>query len=138
MHTTNYYNTFIAVAEDCPVTAASLPPVKAGAAPTLAALQLSILAEAPYSYTSDDLIFRAFAMKNGIPDADANAAREAFFSKGQPCLRASSVTKRYGWGIHYNAEGKIAAFQMESEAYQNLAADPALNQLKAMRTKRAG
>jgi hypothetical protein len=28
MHTTNYLNTFIEVAEDCPVKAAEIPPVK--------------------------------------------------------------------------------------------------------------
>lgn len=31
IHTTNYINTFIEVAEDCPATSGEIPPVKEGA-----------------------------------------------------------------------------------------------------------
>ncbi len=29
---------------------------------------------------------------------------QTFFSKGQPCLRASDLGKKYGWGIHSDSE----------------------------------
>lgn len=60
-----------------------------------------------------------------------------FFSKGQACFRASPLTKRYGWGVHSNAEGKIALYAVGSEEYQKLSEDQALKHLKAMRSKRA-
>jgi hypothetical protein len=58
MKTTNYFNTFIEVADDCPVTAAEVPPQK-GAEPTVASIQYEMLTSAPYEHTSDDVIFNA-------------------------------------------------------------------------------
>ena len=45
--------------------------------------------------------------------------------------------KRYGWGVHNNAEGKIAIFAADSEEYQRLAADKTLAHVKGMRSKKA-
>ncbi len=77
------------------------------------------------------------AMKNGIARKDLSRARAEFFSKGQPCLRASPVTKRYGWGVHSDSQGRVAIFAVESREYARLAKDKTLKQLKAMRSKRA-
>ena len=60
-----------------------------------------------------------------------------FFSRGQACLRASSLGKRFGWGVHADAEGRVALYAVDSKRYQALAADPKLAQTRAMRTKRA-
>lgn len=136
MHTTNYHNTFIEVAEDCPVKAAEVPPQKNEK--TIAALQFEMLIDNPYKYTSDDVIFRAFAVKNNISGKAAlDEAREKFFSRGQACFRASPLTKRYGWGVHSDAKGRIAIYPMESAEYKKLAKDKSLEHVKAMRSKRA-
>lgn len=137
MHTTNYTNTFIEIAEDCPTGAAEIPPLREGKPPTVARLHFDLVADTPYRHTSDDIIFGTHATRNGIPDADLAAAREQFFSKGQACLRASPLAKRYGWGIHHDAEGRVALVPAGSEEYDRLAADPDLAHLKAMRSKRA-
>lgn len=134
MHSTNYYNAFIEVAEDCPVDTAEVPPQK-GDNPTVANLHFDLIAQNPYQFTSDDVVFRAYAAKNGI-DSDLQHAREQFFSKGQPCLRCSPLGKRYGWGIHSNAEGKVAIYPVGSDEYQRLARDGGLKKLKAMKSKR--
>lgn len=134
-HTTNYLSTFIEVAEDCPVDHAQEPP--AGERPTVAALHYRLIAEEPFSRTSDDVIFATHAIRQGIDDADRDAAREAFFSKGQPCLRSSPLGKRYGWGILHDAQGRVALVPRESEEYARLAADPTLAHTRAMRSKRA-
>ena len=76
-------------------------------------------------------------MKHGIRDEDVPAARAAFFAKGQPCLRSSALAKRYGWGIHSDEGGRVALYARESERYAQLAADPHVNHLKAMRNKRS-
>lgn len=133
-HTTNYRTTFIEVAEDCPAEHAVEPP--AAENPTIAAMHYRLIAEQPYLRTSDDVIFETYAQRNGIAVDDA-AAREAFFSKGQPCLRSSPLGKRYGWGIHHDAEGRVALVPRESEEYALLAAEPALTHTRAMRSRRA-
>lgn len=134
MKSTNYYNTFIEVAEDCAVDAAEAPPQRKNK--TAATIQYELISAHPYKYTSDDVLFEVFATKNEIPDEERPAARQAFFSKGQPCLRASALTKRYGWGVHSDAEGKIALYPVESDEYARLAEDPELTHLKAMRSRR--
>lgn len=136
MHTTNYINTFIQVAEDCPVTVAEVPPVK-GDAKTIANMQFEMIAHHPYQYTSDDVIFNAYAVKNNIPKKDQKAEREKFFSKGQACLRSSPLAKRYGWGFHHNENGKVALFAVDSKEYKKFKADTSLKQTKAMRSKKA-
>lgn len=136
LHTTNYCNTFIAVAEDCPVSEAAVPPQK-GQARTVANIHFDMIEQHPYEYTSDDVIFAAYAEKNNITKRDWVAARKTFFAKGQACLRCSPLGKRYGWGIHSNAEGKVAIYPVDSAEYKKLSEDKTLTQVKAMRSKRA-
>jgi hypothetical protein len=69
--------------------------------------------------------------------AELPAARAAFFSKGQPCLRSSPLAKRYGFGIHHDAEGRVALYGMETPEYRKLAGDKKLKVVKAMRSKKA-
>lgn len=133
--TTNYYDTFIAVAEDCPVKVAEIPPQKDGKT-TAASLQYEMVAVHPYRYTSDEVLFQVYAVKNEIPQSARAAEREKFFAKGQPCLRSSPLTKRYGWGVHSNRDGRIAIYAVESDEYARLANDKNLKHLKAMRSKR--
>ena len=134
MKTTNYFNTFIEVAEDCPAKSAEVPPQK-GDNPSIANIQFDMIAANPYLYNSDDVIFKGHATKNNLVN-NIETERELFFSKGQACLRASPLGKRYGWGIHHNAEGKVALYPAESEEYQQFLTDKNLKHTKAMRSKK--
>ena len=140
MHTTNCFNTFIRVAEDCPAHTGEEPSLRAGK-PTVACLQYEMIAKAPYKYTSDDVIFATSAggrQFDGKATKKARSlARDEFFSKGQACLRASGLGKRFGWGVHADAEGRVAIYPVDSKRYQALARDPDIKQVRAMRTKRA-
>jgi hypothetical protein len=136
MKSTNYFNTFIEVAEDCPATVGEIPPIK-GDKKTVANLQFEMLFEHPYKYTSDDVLFSVFATRKEIAKKDRAKQRTNFFSKGQPCFRSSPLTKRYGWGIHSDEEGKIALYNVGSEEYQGFVADKSIIKKKAMRSKRA-
>ncbi|MEL4105332.1 DUF6157 family protein [Oscillospiraceae bacterium WX1] len=127
LHTTNYTNAFIETAEDCPVKFAEIPPDKE--LKTAARMEYEMLANSPYKYTSDDVIYKTKGASKGI-------SREAFFSKGQPCFRASALTKRYGWGVHSDVEGKIAIYPMESIKYSHLVSDESIEHIKAMRNKK--
>lgn len=135
-HTTNYRDAFIEVADDCPVTRAQEPPVGKGA-PTVARRQFELIAQRPYELTSDDVVFTVHAERSGIPEEDRAAARAEYFSVGRPCLRSSPLGKRYGWGVHADAEGRVALVPVGTPEYDALAADDSLAHTRAMRSKRA-
>lgn len=134
MHSTNYYDTLIEVADDCPVSVAEVPPE--GNKKSVANLQFDMVQQHPYQFTSDDVLFEIFAQKQDLVDSEKQEARSKFFSKGQPCFRASPLPKRYGWGVHSDGEGKIALVSVESEDYRKLSNDQNLQHTKAMRSKR--
>lgn len=135
IHTTNYTNTLIAIADDCPASRGEIPPQK-GDAKSVATRQFEMLSQKPYQYTSDDVLFQVYADRNDLTESERPAARQQFFSKGQPCFRASPLTKRYGWGIHSDENGRIALLGCETEAYEKLANDVTLQVVKAMKSSR--
>ncbi|MFT3997238.1 MAG: DUF6157 family protein [Asticcacaulis sp.] len=128
-------NTFIAIAEDSKHRMGIEPPRKDGP-PTLARMHFDLLSEHPYELTIDDLNFTVHCHKTGIDLTDTEA-RKAFLSKGHPCMRASPLTKTYGFGAHYNHAGKIAIYPADSKAYGKFLHDPEIKVEKAMRSKRA-
>lgn len=134
-HTTNYINTFILIADDCPARAGEMPPLKEDKR-TVANIQFDILNKSPYAYTSDDILFQVFADKNDLTKSELKKGREEFFSKGQPCFRASPLTKRYGWGVHSNEYGKIAIYGCETAEYKKFSGDKNLSIVKAMKSAR--
>lgn len=135
MKTTNYRNTFIAIADDSTTTEGEVPIAK-GSNKTVAELQFEMIGKNPYKYTSDDVIFSVFAQRNDLTTKELEEARKTFFSKGQACLRASALGKRYGWGIHHNAEGKIALYGCETPKYHEYLVKNDIKVLKAMRSKK--
>lgn len=134
-HSTNYTNTFIEIAEDSSNSTGQEPPLR-GVKKSVANYQFEMVYGNPYKFTSDDVFFTVYATRNEIPESEWPEARQQFFSKGQPCFRASPLTKTYGWGVHSNADGKVAVFPAESEEYQRFLADDSVKKLKAMRSKR--
>jgi hypothetical protein len=135
IHTTNYFDTFIEISEDCPVNTAEIPPLKLNVK-TVANIQFEMIINNPYKYTSDDVLFEVFAQKNNISKSEYKTAREQFYSKGQPCFRASPLTKRYGWGVHYNKDAKIALLAAESTEYKKILKDKSLKIIKAMKSSK--
>lgn len=133
LHTTNYKNTFIEIAEDCPAKKGEIPAAKE-TGKTIAGIQFEMISESPYWFTSDDVLFHCFATKNKINKNELKNAREQFFSKGQPCFRASPLTKRYGFGIHSDKMGKIALYGSETVEYRKFSKSKDLTILKAMRS----
>ena len=132
----NYYNTFIEVADDCSAPLAEVPPLKGDKA-TVAVIHFELIAEHPYAYTQEDILFETYARTHAIPDSEREAERAKFFSKGQPCLRTSPLCKRYGWGFHHDAEGRVALYPRGSAEYEQFASADEVKHLKGMRSKRA-
>jgi hypothetical protein len=127
LHTTNYYNTFITIAEDCKATEGVAPPLKEPK--TAAQIEYDMLISQPYRYTSDDVLYESNGSRRGI-------GRDDFFSKGQPCFRTSALCKRYGWGIHSDSEGKIAIYAVGTPQYDHLANAEEIKQVKGIRSSR--
>ena len=116
---------------------------KEGAKPSAAFLTYQRIHDKPYRYTSDEIIFGVYAERNGIPEAGRAAAQAEFFSKGQACLRSSDLCKKYGWGVHSDAAGRVALYGVETREYKELASGKKLGSSgkpmtvkAAMRTKR--
>jgi hypothetical protein len=135
MHSTNYQGTLIAIAEDSSAERGTMPPEKAEN-PSVASRTWRMIADHPYEYTSDDVIFTVWADRQGIAEEDREVAREEFFSRGRACLRASDLGKKYGWGIHHDTEGRVAVFGVESDEYRAFIESGDVQVVKAMRSSR--
>ena len=149
MDRVDYVNTFIAVAPDNRAVRGMKPParggtpadalparelsldgrpaasiraaeLRTGSIPTVAALTYELINGHPYELTSGDVIFTVMALRRGIPDADRAAARAEFYATPRACLRSSDLGKRYGWGIHADADGRLALYGVESHEYGRL------------------
>jgi hypothetical protein len=135
MHSTNYEEAFIAIADDSVAELGIAPPEKSDN-PSVASRTWRMIAENPYAYTSDDVIFAVWADRQGIPDSERADAREEFFTKGRACLRASDLGKKYGWGIHHDERGRVALYGVESDEYRDFAGSSSVKVVKAMRSSR--
>lgn len=129
----NYQNTLIAIADDSPVSEPVVPP-RNDAKPTIAAEQYRLLADRPYELTSEDVIFEVYADKQGIPAEERAAAREKYFATPRACLRTSPLAKKFGWGIHSDAEGRLALVGASTRRYHDFVNDPQVKTVKAMRS----
>ncbi|MCU0355291.1 MAG: DUF6157 family protein, partial [Cytophagales bacterium] len=121
------------VAEDCPAIQAEVPTANSDKK-SVAAMQFELISRNPYRFTSDDVFFQVYAERNDLAESEHAEARQAFFSKGQPCFRASPLTKRYGWGVHSDKNGKVAVYGLGTEEYRKLVDDAGVKKIKAMRT----
>lgn len=134
IHSTNYSDTFIEVSGDTKAICGVIPPNKPKK--TVAEMHYEIIANNPYQFTSDDVFFQVYVIKNDLTESEYSEARKVFFSKGQPCMRTSPLTKTYGFGIHHNEEGKIALYGMETTEYHDFITDPKIKKVKAMKSRK--
>ena len=141
MTSTNYTDTFIAVAPDCPVDCGTEP--RQSATPSVALLTFRLINDEPYAHTSDDALFAVHAARHGVPAERWPTERAEFFAKPRACLRASDLPKRYGWGVHHDADARVALYGMETPDYAAFVAGMRLTSggavvavVNAMRSKR--
>jgi len=129
------------VASDCPATRGVVP-VGRGDRKPIHVLQYELLSERPYRLTHADLLFEVHVRHKAIPSDKLKACdrntREELLNKPHPCLRASLLPKKFGWGVHYDQEGRIAIYPMESEEYRRFTlAGGVANLVSAIRSERA-
>ncbi|MGM0890409.1 MAG: DUF6157 family protein [Bacillota bacterium] len=131
----SYKNTLITISEDSKVSSAKVPVIK-NEKPTIAYIEHDLINNNPYKFTQEDVQFKTYLIKNQMEEENAAELREQFFSKSKACFRASPLVKNYGWGIHYNNQGKIAIYDVNSEMYNQLLKQDDITKLKGMRSKR--
>ena len=136
----NPLNQFIEIAPDCELKAAVVPQEKGGK-PSIATIEYKLLSGKPYGYTLEELKFATHVQHKHIPPAAVKTQRQQlwneYFAKPCACMRASPLTKQYGWGAHYDEQGKIAIYPVESEEYRRFVANKNIKKYSAMRSKRA-
>ncbi|MEK4013737.1 DUF6157 family protein [Peribacillus sp. FSL M8-0224] len=131
----SYKNTLITISEDSKVSSAKVPVIKNGKL-TIAYIEHDLINNNPYKFTQEDVQFKTYLIKNQLEAENAAELREQFFSKSKACFRASPLVKNYGWGIHYNNQGKVAIYDVNSEMYNQLLKQDDITKLKGMRSKR--
>ncbi|WP_042459981.1 DUF6157 family protein [Neobacillus dielmonensis] len=131
----SYKDTFITISDDSNLSSGVVPVPRNGK-PTIASIEYDLLKNAPYQYTQEEVQFKTHLIKNQIESDYLDELREQFFSKPKACFRASPLVKNYGWGIHYNEQGKIAIYEVNSKAYEDFLDQEQITKLKGMRTKR--
>ena len=118
-------NTFVKISPDSTAIKAVIPEARDDKK-TIQVIQYELLSAKPYSLTLQELIFEVFVQRNHISSTDLALHKitiwTELFSKNHPCMRASMLPKEYGWGVHYDTEGKIALHAVESESYRRLCA----------------
>jgi hypothetical protein len=136
MHITN---TFVVSADDCPASRGVVPMRKGGRS-TVAALEYDLLSAHPYRHTLEDLIFEVHLARNQVSEDERKARgaeiRAELFTRSHACMRASPLTKSYGWGAHYDANGRLAIYPRDSAEYARLSKAGDLDVVKAMRNRR--
>ncbi len=105
----------------------------------MASTQYAMLAAAPGRWTQEDVLLAFSPQVRGhdVSESDLSKLREEYFTRPRACLRASPLPKTFGWGLHYDADGRITLHAVDSLEYAQLSIDPSLTQLRAMHSSRA-
>ena len=113
--------------------------MKRAGGPTVARTQYDMLAAAPGQWTQEDVLLASSPQVRGrdMDEAELRGLRREYFSQPRACLRASPLPKSFGWGLHYDADGRITLHAVDSPEYAQLSSNASLTQLRAMRSSRA-
>ena len=131
----SYVDTFITVSEDCPAQTGTPPPA-GKTRPSRAAIEYELLQAQPYQLDHLEFTYEVHR-RHKLAAGEVPQDVDSFHAKGQPCMRASALVRRYGWGAHYDADGKIAIFPLESDRYAAFLEDDQVQKINGMRNKRA-
>ncbi len=128
----SYTQTIITPAPDCKAPTATLPPEKTP--PTKAQIEYDLLSAEPATHDHDSFNYTVYATQCGHKGT-APEPREQWLSKGRPCMRASPLTKTYGWHAYYDAAAKITL--LDNNAAATLIDTAGVATRPAMRNKKA-
>ncbi|GAA0603223.1 DUF6157 family protein [Virgibacillus siamensis] len=131
----NYYDTFILIADDSPVRRSKIPESNRKKQ-TIAEIEYELLKEKPGYYTQDELQFKVHMKHKEIPEVNRDEELVHFLEKSRACMRASALSKRLGWGIYFDSDGKAELVPVESKRYRDLQERNDIKRFKAMKSKK--
>jgi hypothetical protein len=132
----DYAETLIAVAGDRRAATGAIPPERA-AGPTVASTQYAILTAArTVGRRGRSARILSAGSPHDVSETEFSRLREEYFARPRACLRASPLSKTFGWGVHFDADGRVTLHAVDSPEYAQLSIDPSLTQLRAMRSSR--
>jgi len=135
----NYTHTFIAVAPDTKAISGGVPPQRA-AKQSVAQLEHDLISAHPYRYTQEEIQFLVHVTRLGLSAQELESRRAElwaeFFVKPHACLRTSPLARIYGWGFHFDKDGRVALVAVESPDYRRFLKDKSVKQLNALRNQR--
>ena len=127
----SYRETIITPAADCKATTATPPPDKSP--PSKARIEYDLLMAEPATHAHDSFNFTVYAAQC-THKGTAPVSRDQWLSKGRPCMRASPLTKTYGWHAYYDANGRITLLD-DADAARMITSD-GVQTRPAMRNKK--
>ena len=114
----------VVVALDCPTDEAVAPP-PGRRGPSVAEVQHAMLTAEPFRWTENEVLFESWWRRQDVATTASDAEKEqarALWSQGsRPCLRASPLPQRYGWGLLFDEDDRVALCAVESDEYRSLA-----------------
>jgi hypothetical protein len=66
----------------------------------------------------------------------SSPSRRRYFPGRTRVFGRRCLPKRYGWGAHYDADGRIALYGVETEDYRRLTSQSGTKVVPAMRNRR--
>ena len=133
----NYLATFIQIAPDSKA-AEPVAPQPRGGKKSIACIEFDLISSNPYRFTQEEIQFLVFLERETISRPKVPSRHrlwDSFIAKPRACLRSSSLPKIYGWGLHFDEEGKVALVGVGSPEYDCLASAN-LKQKYALRSRR--
>lgn len=103
---------FILVSPDCPVDRGTVPEGSIEHKP-IVVHQYEVLSQHPYEYSERELSYEVHIVRRGKQEGELQLHKYD--------LKRSKLLKKYGWGIHYNEDRKLALVGRETEEYERLA-----------------
>ncbi len=132
----------VLVAQDCPVPAATVPP-PGRRGTSVAEAQYALVSAEPFTWTENEVLFESWWRRQEGSATASPQDRERAWSEwstgSRPCLRASPLPMRYGWGLLFDEHDRVALCPVESEEYRALAAgDGGVEVQRSFRRSRPG
>ena len=134
----NYVDTFIQIAPDSKALEPVVPHPRGGKR-SIGCVEFDLISGNPYRFTQEEIQFLVFLEREGISRPKKPSRHrlwDSFFAQPRACLRSSPLPKNYGWGLHFDNEGKVAVVGVATPEYDRLASAK-LDQKYALRSRRA-
>lgn len=89
-------------------------------------MQYDLLSADPFRWTENEVLFESWWRRQdgaaSASEAEKECVRAEWLRGSRPCLRASPLPQRYGWGLVFDAGDRVALCPVESGEYRALAA----------------